>query len=230
MPCKVNSAARCKWNYVLVYAFVVASLLQCGARLCLLRAMCHKKRLDFGSDTVYIRDVDHLTLCAGPNIRWELAMNAETRAEQKARSLREHGTLNARVGAVRDELFGAHDFFDPADLLQVKYEMLRSVQVEGRSIRDASRSFGFSRPSFYQMKARFEQDGFAGLLPKKRGPKGPRKLRDEVLEFLEQAVGRDDSLDGSQLRQMVEERYRFTIHPRTIERALQRRRKRGRRS
>ena len=50
----------------------------------------------------------------------------------KMRVLRESGTLNPRAKQVRDQLFLEDSFFDPLDLTQVKYEMLRRVQ------RDAS--------------------------------------------------------------------------------------------
>ena len=47
--------------------------------------------------------------------------------DAKLRSLREQGTLNPRPQAVTDDLFTASEFFDPHDLVQVKYEMLRRV-------------------------------------------------------------------------------------------------------
>ena len=42
--------------------------------------------------------------------------------EPKARALRDSGTLNGRAEEVRDGLFHPGAFFDPRDLLQVKYE------------------------------------------------------------------------------------------------------------
>jgi hypothetical protein len=52
--------------------------------------------------------------------------------------------------------------------VQVKYEMLRRVQAEGKSVTDASAGFGFSRPSFYQALSAFERDGLAGLVSSAR--------------------------------------------------------------
>src|SRR5262245_43416213 len=49
-------------------------------------------------------------------------------------------------------------YFDPQDLVQVKYEMLRRVRVDGLSVKQASSDFGFSRPSFYQAQSAFEHD------------------------------------------------------------------------
>ena len=59
--------------------------------------------------------------------------------------------------------FATDTFFDPRDLVQVKYEMLRRVQSEGHSVTGAATAFGFSRPSFYQALSAFEEGGLAGL-------------------------------------------------------------------
>ena len=95
----------------------------------------------------------------------------------KLSALQQQGTLNPRPKDVRDELFLKDTFFDARDLVQVKYEMLRRVQTDGRSVTDAAASFGFSRPSFYQALSAFEQDGLAGLVPHKRGPKQAHNSR-----------------------------------------------------
>ena len=69
--------------------------------------------------------------------------------------------------------------------MQVKYEMLRRVSVEKASVTDASDTYGVSRPTYYQAKADFEQAGIAGLVPKKRGPRGSHKIQSEILAFFE---------------------------------------------
>ena len=68
----------------------------------------------------------------------------------KLEALGQNGTLNARSGNVADELFSSSEFFDPRDLVQVKYEMLRKVRAEGASVTEAAGAFGMSRFSFYQ--------------------------------------------------------------------------------
>ncbi len=67
----------------------------------------------------------------------------------KRQALRQTGTLNPRPDRVTDELFADSDFFDPNDLLQVKYEMLRRVRRDDFTVQQAAKVFGFSRPSFY---------------------------------------------------------------------------------
>src|SRR5450432_3805955 len=107
--------------------------------------------------------------------------------EPKVQALRQSGSLNLRPQNVRDELFRDQEFFDPRDLVQVKYEMLRRVGKDGHSISTTASAFGFSRPSFYQAQAVFEESGLAGLVPQKRGPKQAHKLTPEILEFLRKA-------------------------------------------
>src|SRR5712692_3022897 len=106
------------------------------------------------------------------------------RRDAKADALRAHGTLHPRPEAVQDPLFASHDFFDRRDLVQVKYEMLRQVDVEGTAVARTADAFGVSRPTFYQTQAAFKQRGIAGLVPRKRGPHGAHKLDDAVMTFV----------------------------------------------
>jgi transposase len=148
--------------------------------------------------------------------------------DSKARALREHGALHPRPGQVRDGLFQHSEFFDPRDLLQVKYEMLRRVRAEGMSATAAAKAFGFSRVAFYQAKAAFRREGLPGLLPRRRGPKRAHKLAEPVLEFIDQQRAIDSSLRAPALAKMLRQHVGLSVHPRSIERALARRAKRGR--
>ena len=73
--------------------------------------------------------------------------------DSKGESLRHQGVLNPHPQKVADPLFLRGEFFDPRDLVQVKYEMLRRVRVEGASVTEVTLAFGFSRPVFYQAQA-----------------------------------------------------------------------------
>lgn len=148
--------------------------------------------------------------------------------DTKLRTLQQQGTLNPRPKAVRDELFLQDDFFDARDLVQVKYEMLRRVRTEGQSVTDAAAGFGFSRPSFYQAQSAFEQDGLAGLVPQKRGPKQAHKLTDEVLTFIGEVRLKESSIRLHDLVKQIEQRFGTTVHPRSIERSLLRHQKKRR--
>jgi transposase len=153
---------------------------------------------------------------------------AAAHREDKESALRRHHALNPRAQAVRDPAFTSGDpFFDARDLVQVKYEMLRRVREEGESVSQAAARFGFSRPSFYEAKAVFETDGLPGLLPQRPGPKRAHKLSEEVVDRLEQALASDPSLNSAQMAALLEMERGLRVHPRSVERALARRRKRG---
>jgi transposase len=139
--------------------------------------------------------------------------------------LRLDGALNRHADQVTDPVFGAHEFFDARDLVQVKYEMLRRVEIDAQPVTPTAAAFRLSRPSFYQAQRAFQQRGLAGLLPRKRGPHGGHKLTTEIVTFLQQARARDASLRPVDLAQHVAQRFAITVHPRSIERALERQEK-----
>ncbi len=145
----------------------------------------------------------------------------------KNEELRRRGTLNPHPERVGESLFETNDFFDPRDLLQVKYEMLRKRLVEGESATRAASLFGFSRPSFYQALENFEREGLSGLLPHRRGPREAHKLSGPVVAFIVEALRADESLRTVDLVQMVEEEFGIHVHPRSLERALVRHEKKG---
>ena len=96
----------------------------------------------------------------------------------KRKALLASGTLNPHPEAVRSELFHT-DFFDPYDFAQVKYEMLRAHSVDEDAVAEVCRQFGLSRETFYQIQQAFQKLGFSSFLPRKRGRKGPVKLKGE---------------------------------------------------
>jgi transposase len=145
--------------------------------------------------------------------------------DPKLEALRQQGVLNPRPGEVTDELFVEDSFFDARDLVQVKYEMLRRVQAEGKSVSAAAAGFGFSRPSFYQAQSAFGRDGLAGLVPHKRGPKQAHKLTEEVLALIREVRSEDPSVRPGELAHLIQQRFGTTVHPRSIERALSRHQK-----
>ena len=151
-------------------------------------------------------------------------MNESTDAKREA--LREHRALHSRPDDVTDELFLTHEFFDPHDLVQVKYEMLREVSHEGATKSQAAATYGMSRQAFYQALTGFTRAGIAGLLPGQRGPKGAHKLTPEVMTFIGSRQAADRALHARGLAEAVREELRLVVHPRSIERALARKKKR----
>nr|WP_249795128.1 helix-turn-helix domain-containing protein [Bradyrhizobium sp. Oc8] len=128
--------------------------------------------------------------------------------------------LNPAPEKVGDPKFQENDFFDPRDIVQVKYEMLRRVSVDKMSVTEVSDEYGVSRPTFYQAKADFEDAGLAGLVPRKRGPRGPHKIQGDVLAFLKAQVEPGEPIRARALANQLRTEFGLDIHPRTIERAL----------
>jgi transposase len=139
---------------------------------------------------------------------------------KKIEALRSCGALNRNPEKVRHPLFTENDFFDPHDLVQLKYETIRAVDVDDRPIAQASVDFGLSRPTIYEAQENFRQEGFGGLLPQKRGPKKARKLTPEVRLYLEELVALEPDLKSPVLVARVRRRFGIVLHPRTIEKAL----------
>ncbi len=142
------------------------------------------------------------------------------RADPKITALLEDGALNPFPEKVRDPKFQERDFFDPRDLVQVRYEMVRRVSVDGLSVTQIAAEYGVSRPTYYQAKASFDEAGIAGLVPKKRGPRGPHKLTSHLLAFVEEQIVPGEPLRARELARQLKQAFSVEVHPRTIERAL----------
>ncbi|WFU06695.1 helix-turn-helix domain-containing protein (plasmid) [Rhizobium sp. CB3171] len=99
-------------------------------------------------------------------------------------------SIPPREGA-RSKVSGS-EFFDPHDAVQVKYEMLRRVSIDKVSVTEASDEYGVSRPTYYQAKVNFDMAGIAGLVPTKPGPRGPHKIDDKVLAFLQAQLAQEN--------------------------------------
>jgi len=142
--------------------------------------------------------------------------------DPKREELRKRGALHPRPERVIDELFTAGEFFDPRDAIQVKYEMLRRVRIDGQPVARVVKDHGYSRPTFYEAQAAFERDGLPGLLPRKRGPRTAHKLSPAVMKFVNELLRADPSLMTPELVERIRKRFKLRVHPRSVERALER--------
>ncbi|NCO88147.1 MAG: helix-turn-helix domain containing protein [Rhodobacterales bacterium] len=138
----------------------------------------------------------------------------------KTEALREEGTLNPAPDKVQDPKFQEGDFFDPHDVVQVRYEMLRRVRVDRKSVTEAAEEYGVSRPTYYQAKGNFEAAGIAGLAPSKPGPRSPHKIGEDVLAFLQEQLVPGEPVRARALAKLVRRDLNIDVHPRTIERAV----------
>jgi transposase len=155
-------------------------------------------------------------------------MAKAARHDAKARALAEHGVLNSAAQRVTDERFRTGTFFDPRDLVQVKYEMVRRVRTEGATVTEAAQAFGVSRPTYYQAQRALDAAGLPALMPKRPGPRGAHKLTDAVMAFVDEVRREEPTVRAAELSRRVRERFDLAIHPRSIERARARREKKPR--
>lgn len=145
--------------------------------------------------------------------------------DTKAKLLEQQGALNRFPERVQAPWFQLDGFFDPRDLVQVKYEMLRHASTDGAKKAVAAALFGVSRPTFYQAEAAFAQQGLSGLLPQQRGPKSPHKLTAEVMTFIETQMAREPAPGARAIARAIHSELGLSVHPRSIERALARKKK-----
>ena len=146
-------------------------------------------------------------------------------SEEKLRILRQSHTLHPHPDQVRDPLFTTGSaFFDPRDLVQVKYELLRRVRVDGESVSHAASLFALSRPTFYAAQAAWERAGLVGLFPEPTGPRHAHKLTEAILALLRRRAA---TMSSTELAAWLREEHQLIVHPRSIERALARAAKKG---
>jgi transposase len=137
----------------------------------------------------------------------------------KRLALARSATLHPHPELVTDALFQDHPFFDARDGLQVKYELLRRVRVDGQSVSQATAAAGMSRPTYYQARDAFARAGLAGLLPAKKGPKRAHKLTAEVLAWVDAELAAHPERTPAELARRIRRKFRVTVHPKSIARA-----------
>lgn len=152
-------------------------------------------------------------------------MTKSRSTDPKIQALRQRGCFNPHPEKVTDPLFAASDFFDPRDLVQIKYEMVRRVESDGQPVSRSAAAFGFSRPSFYQARDRLQRGGLPALVPQKPGPRRRHKLDAKVMDFILALRSQDPSLRISDLAQRILKHFGRKVHVRSIERALAQREK-----
>jgi transposase len=126
---------------------------------------------------------------------------------------------------VIDPAFASSEFLDPRDLIQVRYEMVRRVRIDGQTVSAAAANFGFSRPSWYAAATGLDAGGLAGLMPARPGPRRAHKLNEEIVAFLRSSLAAEPELRPAELSERVEQSFGLSVHPRSIERALERARR-----
>ena len=130
----------------------------------------------------------------------------------------ENGTFNKNHARVTEPRFISDDFYDPQDLAQVKYEMLRTARETGRNIEEITGSFGFSRAGFYKIKKSFEEEGASAFASNKTGPRGAWKLTEETRLFIDAYLSEHPNARTEDIVDVLGEERGLEISKRTVER------------
>ena len=148
-----------------------------------------------------------------------------SKRDLKIKALKESGSFNPHPECVKAPWFQNSAFFDPKDFLQVKYEMLRHVSIDGAPKSETAKLFGISRPTFYETESAFSKNGFAGLLPQKRGPRKAHKINADVMMFIEKHMSENQKIKAKELVKLIRSNFNVSVHQRSIERAISRKKK-----
>ena len=149
-----------------------------------------------------------------------------TGPDPKEAALAEARCLNPHPEQVTDPEFLASDFFDARDAVQVKYEMVRKVKAGGAPVTQATAAFGYSRPAYYAAAAALEASGLEGLVPARPGPRGRAQTHRPDPRLGRAAAGRRPRPAPGPAGPLIEQAFGVRVHPRSVERALARRRER----
>jgi transposase len=136
----------------------------------------------------------------------------------KKEVLIENGTFNRRHGQVKKSKFLSDRFYDPMDIVQVKYEMLREAEHSDKAVGKIAGEYGFSRMTYYDVKEGFDQRGLAALIPGKKGPKRPHKLTEELQGFIDGYSADHPKASALEIATAMECERSVSISKRTIER------------
>ena len=112
----------------------------------------------------------------------------------------------------------------PADPKVAALRESRCLNPHPEQVTDAAAAFGYSRPAYYAAAAALGASGLEGLVPARPGPRGGHKLTGQILAWAEQQLAEDPALKPAGLAGPIAEAFGVRVHPRSIERALARRR------
>lgn len=143
-----------------------------------------------------------------------------TMGNDKVEFLKKEGMLNPKPERVLHPLFQDQAFFDPLDLPQVRYEMLRSARADKLTVTEVCHLFGFSREYFYRLERGFMSRGYAGLLGAPRGRRPLVALNQEIVNYIIYRKMSEPWLTGEELRKELKEIYKVDCSRRTVERII----------
>ncbi|HEY4121672.1 MAG TPA: helix-turn-helix domain-containing protein, partial [Byssovorax sp.] len=101
-----------------------------------------------------------------------------------------------------------------------KLEMLRRHRLDGLGVTEVAHLFGVSRQTVYNVARAYDEEGLAGLVPAKSGPRGAFKCTPEIVAYVRHQRARDPDVTFRELTQLVARAFGCELHPNTIRYAL----------
>lgn len=130
-----------------------------------------------------------------------------------------NGTYNKNHEKVKNKKFLINSFYDPMDIVQVKYEMLKDASDGNpRGVAKIADEFGFSRASFYKIKDAFDSTGLSALVPEKTGPKRPYKLTRLYQDYIDEYISEKPKASSNEITMSLRKDKGVDINKRTVER------------
>jgi len=139
---------------------------------------------------------------------------------EKKEVLSQLGALNKNPEKVTNYLFKKHDFFDPQDKVQIKYEMLRANQVDGQKITHICTQYNYSREAFYVILRKFKHQGIVGFLEGSRQKKNTIMINQDIAKMIIQMKFENPDISGAKLAQKINATFNADYKKRAIEKAV----------
>ena len=136
----------------------------------------------------------------------------------KREILQANGTYNKNYEKIKNHKFITGSFYDPMDIVQVKYEMLKDAEEGNRGIAQVADEFGFSRASFYNTKDEFNEQGLSAFVPEKPGPRRPYKLTDSYKDYVDRYISENPKASSNEIARSLKKDKGIDISKRTVER------------
>lgn len=136
----------------------------------------------------------------------------------KKEVLMANGTFNKTHEKVKSKKFLKGSFYDPMDIVQVKYEMLKEAEEGSQNIVQVAHEFGFSRASFYNIKKEFDKQGLSAFVGEKTGPKRAYKLTNACRDYIDRYVFEKPKASSNDITENLKKEVGINITKRTVER------------
>ena len=141
--------------------------------------------------------------------------------------LKANHTFNFRNDKVIASRFIESDLYASRDLLQVRYELVRSIEEGDIALDEVPDKYGVSSVTAKRYVRSFKEGGMIALVPEQKGPKGPSSLDDEALRFIDSYIAEHPKASGRKVHEALESERHLGISKRTVERYLSSKKAKG---